>query len=159
MGAIELLEKNSEKTIFFDQKSMIIDDEKSFCSKFILIKDEAGFKIVTTNESWVKNFHAYIAYCYLLKMELDSLIVLGGGQIAFSGLDEECAHLSVVGTIWIQSGSKGFGGLPYEVCTMEYPKKVIFSNRKHIPTEPNRQIKPIVYTKEMLRYKVHLASM
>ena len=70
MSVIESLEKYSEQTIFVDQKSMIVDDEKSYRSKFILIKDEAGFKIVTTDERWVKDFHAYIAYCYFHKMKL-----------------------------------------------------------------------------------------
>lgn len=155
MSVIELLEKNSEKTIFFDQKSMIIDDEKSFCSKFILIKDEAGFKIVTTDESRVKNFHAYIAYCYFHKMKLDNLVVLGGGYIAFSGSDKENEHLSPVGTIWIQTGSQAFGGLPYEIMTLDYPRRIVFDNKNRIPTEPNRQFKPMAYTKEMLCRKVH----
>ena len=155
MSVIESLEKYSEQTIFVDQKSMIVDDEKSYRSKFILIKDEAGFKIVTTDESWVKDFHAYIAYCYFHKMKLEKLLILGGGVISFSGSDEENEHLSPVGTIWIESKSIAFGDLPYQIRTMEYPKKVIFSNKNYIPADPNHPFKPKIYTKEMLCRKAH----
>lgn len=154
MDIIESLEKESQKTNFLDQNSIIKDYQTSYRSKFLLIKENNKLKIIATEEDyWVSNFHAYIAYCYMCKMKIDTIHILGGGVISFSGSDGDNEHLSPIGTLYIGSKSKGFGELPYQIRSIPYPKEVIF-DRSDIPSDPGNKKDGTLFSKEMLILKV-----